>query len=122
MFLGGFRPCLDRIGLSTAGVKHLLIANTESNSTSSFYIVVSMTKAGANDLRSCFIVYSTTNFNKVITTTITPLDGRTYEVIDYTYNGVVYKALDVSDSGSNRGTLYVYGLKGSGIDNVIIGG
>ena len=64
---------------------------------------------GANDLYQAFIAYSSSNYSGVEHTTITPLDGTSYSVEDYVYNGETYRSISLTTSGGTQTNVLVYG-------------
>ena len=122
IFLGVRHDFLPLIGESffyPETTKHILLQEKGKGYETSFYIVFNITSVQANDIHKAFIAFSTSNYTGVEHTHITPLDGNTYSVEDYTYNGKVYRSIKLTSSGGESSTLRVYGF--TKISNIIVG-
>lgn len=101
------------------GKVHLLLS--KSNSQFSFYIVYASTDAGFNDPHIAFVVYQTISYNGIEHVHITPLDGKTYTVVDYEHDGVTYRAVQVNFGSSDLGgSLYAIGDSSLALANILV--
>ncbi len=63
---------------------------------------------------SCFFVYTSTKYaGSVGIEHVTSLDGKTYTIGDYTYNGDTYRTIDLTTSQYQRSQILVYGVDNS---------
>lgn len=83
--------------------------------------VYSLPIAGFNDAHASFIAYYSTNYNAIEHSQVTSLDGSSYDIEDFDYNGITYRAIRISIGVSSTSSrFYVHGNSSLGINNLLV--
>lgn len=93
---------------------------TPSNQKSSCFLIVYALPINGGNCKPCaFIVNSGTGAGSSYDL-ITPLDGETYAVADYTKDGVTYKGISINTTQYQYTTLRIIGYSALSAENILV--